>query len=149
MRATKRKIREKLLAILYAVLTVLLIWGPQSIFAVCEAEEKQMKCYWSTRAVLVIAVILLVIAVLLFAAKSIETKIALSLLTIASAVMVILIPAKVIGGCSMKTMACQSLTFPAFYVIGVVLIASAAAEIVILTRERGEAVRQERDDEYR
>ena len=141
--------KGQLLAILYAILSILLIFGPKSIFAVCKVEEKPMKCYWSTQAVLAMALILLAIAILLFAAKSVETKLALSLLGIVSAVMIILIPANVIGGCSKKTMACQSLTFPAFYLIAGLIIISSIAEVFLLQREKVKTGKQEWKDENR
>lgn len=137
----------KILSILYVILSILLIIGPKSIFSVCEVEEKPMKCYWSTQAIIALAVILLVIAVLFFLADSAQTKIMLSVVTVATAAMVILIPAKLIGGCGKMTMACRSLTFPAFYVIGIVFIVSAVVEIILAQKEKAQIARQEWDDE--
>lgn len=108
-----------------------------------------MKCYWSTQAVLALAVILLVAAALFFLADSAQTKIILSIVTIVTAVMVILIPAKLIGGCAKLTMACQSLTFPAFYVIGIVFIVSAIGEIILVQKEKSRIAGQESEDENR
>lgn len=137
----------KILSILYVILSILLIVGPKSIFSVCEVGEKPMKCYWSTQAVIALAVILLVIGVLFYLADSAQTKNMLSIVTVATAAMVILIPAKLIGGCGMMTMACRSLTFPAFYVIGILFIVSAVVEIVLAQKEKARIAGQEWDDE--
>ena len=139
----------KILSILYVVLSILLIVGPKSIFAVCEVGEKPMKCYWSTQAIIALAAILLVIAVLFFLAESAQTKFMLSVVTVVTAAMVILIPTKLIGGCGMMTMACRSHTFPAFYVIGIIFIVSAIVEIVLTQKEKAQITRQEWDDENR
>lgn len=143
----KKKKDGKILSVIYMILSVLLIVGPKSIFAVCKVEEKPMKCYWSTQAVMALAVILLVIAVLFFLADSSQTKIMLSVITIVTATMIILIPAKLIGGCGKMTMACRSLTFPAFYVIGGILIMSAVVECILTQREKAQIARQGWDDE--
>lgn len=147
MREINKRKDGKILSVLYVILSVLLIVGPKSIFAVCEVEEKPMKCYWSTQAIIALAVILLVIAVLFFIADSAQTKIMLSVVTIGAAAMVILIPAKLIGGCGKMTMACRSLTFPAFYVIGIVFIVSAIVEIALAQKEKAQLAKQELDDE--
>ncbi|MBO5292862.1 MAG: DUF4418 family protein [Lachnospiraceae bacterium] len=139
----KRKKDGKTLAVLYAVLSALLIVGPRSLFAVCAVEEKPMKCYWSTQAVTALAIILLAVAVLFFLADSAQVKAALSIVTIVTAAMVILIPARLIGGCGMMTMACRRLTFPAFYVIGILFLVSAVVEIVLLQKEKAGAKEQE------
>ena len=152
MRENKKNNKKKdgkILSVLYVILSVLLMVGPKSIFAVCKVEEKPMKCYWSTQAILALAVILLVIAVLFFIADSAQTKTMLSVVTIATAAMVILIPAKLIGGCGKMTMACRSLTFPAFYVIGIVFILSAIAEMIFVQKEKAQIAGQESDDESR
>ncbi len=124
----------KIFSVLYVILSVLLIVGPQSIFAVCEVGEKPMKCYWSTRAMIALAVLQIAVAVLFFMADAIQTKRALSILTIVTGAMVIWVPAKLIGGCGMKTMACQSLTFPAFYLIGGLLIVSAVTQLFFVKK---------------
>lgn len=149
MRENKKKKDGKILSVLYVILSALLMIGPKSIFAVCKVEEKPMKCYWSTQAVLALAVILLAVAVLFFLADSAQTKIILSIVTIVTAAMVILIPAKLIGGCGKLTMACRSLTFPAFYVIGIVFIVSAIVEIILVQKEMSQIAGQESEDENR
>lgn len=149
MRENKKKKDGKILSVLYVILSALLMIGPKSIFAVCKVEEKPMKCYWSTQAVLALAVILLAVAVLFFLADSAQTKIILSIVTIVTAAMVILIPAKLIGGCGKLTMACRSLTFPAFYVIGIVFIVSAIVEIILVQKEKSQIAGQESEDENR
>lgn len=149
MRENKKKKDGKILSVLYVILSALLMIGPKSIFAVCKVEEKPMKCHWSTQAVLALAVILLAVAVLFFLADSAQTKIILSIVTIVTAAMVILIPAKLIGGCGKLTMACRSLTFPAFYVIGIVFIVSAIVEIILVQKEKSQIAGQESEDENR
>ena len=138
----------KVLAILYLVLSILLIVGPRSIFPVCPVGHSPMKCYWSTQALIPLAVILFTIGILFFVARIIQVKMVLSIIAIVTAAMVILIPAKLIGGCQMKTMACQSLTFPAVYLIGTALILSSIGELIFL-KKKAESNKWEREDESR
>ncbi len=126
-----------IVSVIYFLLAILLLVGPRTIFKVCEVVEKPMRCYFSTQAIAVMAVMLIGIAIAhLFALTGAE-KIRLNGLAVLSALAVILIPVQLIGGCEMKAMACQSRTFPAIYIISIVLIASALTEIVsILVKEK-------------
>lgn len=115
----KNKIVSALILVIGAIL---LIIGPKTIFKVCDATEKQMKCYWTTRAEIGIAIVLVAAAILTVLAKEAKELQAISKLTIAINLVGILLPAVLIGGCSNKMMACQTTTFPAFYLIHGVLI---------------------------
>ena len=55
----------------------------------------------------------------------------------------VLIPSILIGGCNMKTMACQSITFPAFYLISSILIIYSVINIYYLIKS--EKVKNEKE----
>lgn len=121
----KFELRNKGIAVLYIILALVLIMGPHSIFSICDSSEKLMKCYYSTQTVAAIAVLLGITGVLFLFATTRESHCLLSIVVIAEAMVVILIPAKLIGGCPMKTMLCQSKTFPSFYIIATIYIITA------------------------
>lgn len=122
--------------IIYLAASILLIVGPNTIFKVCEVMEEPMKCHWSIRAEIGIAIILIVTAVLYLITKEVREKLLLTILAIAINIIAILIPLVLIGGCSMKTMACQVRTFPAIYTISSVTIIYSLFNIFYLIRNK-------------
>jgi len=129
--------KNKLITIItYLAVAVLLIVGPETIFKVCEVGEKPMLCHWSTRAEIGVASVLIVVAILYFLTKTIREKVFITIVAIALGIVAILIPSTLIGGCSMKTMACQSITFPAIYVISALLIIISAINILYLLTKK-------------
>lgn len=131
--------KNKIISVgVYLLAAVLYIVGPKSIFRVCEVGEKPMKCYWSTQSLIGIAIILLGIAVVYALTKTKREKLLISAISIVTNIIAILIPSVLIGGCKMKTMACQSTTFPAVYVIGAVAILISIANIFYLLKTNKE-----------
>jgi hypothetical protein len=114
---------------------ILYIVGPNSIFKVCEVGDNPMKCHWSVLAEIAIAIVLLGIAVVYAAAKTAREKGLLSIVTIVNSVVAVIIPSVLIGGCGMKSMACQSRTFPALYVISISVILISIINILFLYKK--------------
>ncbi|NLK94221.1 MAG: DUF4418 family protein [Clostridiales bacterium] len=113
---------------------VLLIIGPQTLFKVCESTEKVMKCYWSTRALIGIGILIVVSALLIFIFKDLGEQKVLSILNIFYGLVAILIPKILIGGCKAVTMKCVSLTFPAVYLISSSIIIFSLAYLIYLIK---------------
>ena len=136
--------KNKLITIItYLAAAILFIVGPKTIFKVCEVGEKPMLCHWSTRAEIGIAIILIVVAILYFLAKTVREKIFVISISIVVIIVSVLIPSILIGGCNMKTMACQSITFPAFYLISSILIIYSVINIYYLIKS--EKVKNEKE----
>lgn len=121
-------------AITYLFTAILLIVGPHTIFKVCEVGKKPMRCYWSTKAEIGIAIILIITVILYFFTKTVRERLLLTIVAITNGIVALLIPSVLIGGCGMKTMACQATTFPAIYVISALLIIFSVINIFYLTR---------------
>jgi hypothetical protein len=128
------------------ILGSLIALGPQFLFKVCEPAspiaahdeggQTWMKCHWSAQAEIGIGFLLaaLGIGLLVFASK--DTRLGLTVGIFLSAVLALLIPHVLIGGCSMPTMPCQSLAFPAITVLGILLIIGSAGNGYYLIRGR-------------
>lgn len=121
--------------IIYLVAAGLYILGPQSLIKGCEVGDSPMKCYWSIQAVAVLAIVLLGITLLYLLTLTSRERTLLSTLAALTGVIAFLIPKVIIGGCSMKTMGCQSITFPAFYVISIVLFLVSVINIIYQLRK--------------
>lgn len=104
-------------AIILGISGLLFITGPRSIFKVCSSEEMVMNCHWTIQAEIGIGILLIVTGGLYLFAAGLNTRLFLLLQSAAIFLIGILIPAVLIGGCKSKDMACQSLTFPALYLI--------------------------------
>ncbi|HEX3077184.1 MAG TPA: DUF4418 family protein [Lachnospiraceae bacterium] len=124
------KKNKLLILIVYLIAAIVYIFGPLTIFKICEAEDHPMKCYWSSKAEIGIALILVVVAVLNYFSKTTREKTFLAILAIALGIVAILIPSVLIGGCGMKTMPCQKSTFPAYYVTSAILIVVSIFDVI-------------------
>lgn len=114
------------------IVSILLCLGPVTLFKVCDVEKSPMKCYFSAKAVTAVSIILIVASIIYFFTKTVREKIIINILTAVTCTVIILIPALIIGGCKMKTMACQAAAFPAYYVLAGILVGIAIIEGVYL-----------------
>ena len=113
--------KQKITSIVTLICAALLAIGPWTMFKPCiPTAEKIMKCHWCCRAIIPIAVILVVIAVLQLLAKEAGQVKLLSVVAAVSFVMPILLTTVIIGGCMKPEMACNVLAFPVINVISVI-----------------------------
>lgn len=101
------------------------IWAPvcTKLLTLESGSQTHMKCYYSSQAALVVAVILLVAAVAAFLSKGDHKK--LHLVSIAGSVSLFLIFGSLIGICANAAMACNTTALWAKILAGVIIAASA------------------------
>ncbi|WP_455716415.1 DUF4418 family protein [Anaerosporobacter sp.] len=128
---------RRIFGIINVIAGGLLFIAPLTFLHPC--TKKVMLCTYSTRAVVLLSLIIIALSVTRIVINQRNSDIALSLITILTAVEMILIPAKIIGGCHMKTMACQVRTFPGIYIISVLIIVITVISIAVeYIRKSGE-----------
>ncbi len=120
---------RNLKGLIVSVWGLLVILVPTVIFPPCshmlelvDGGTVPMKCFWSGRAEIGIGFLILCGGLLLFFAKSAETRKFISVSTLLTSLVGIAVPAFLIGGCAMETMTCRTTTFPALYVLHALLI---------------------------
>ncbi len=129
--------KNKLLISITLMITgVFLAIGPQTIIKVCDWSDRKMKCYWSSRAEIGIGLIMIALGVLYLLLEQWQAKIAISILGITTGIIAILIPTILVGGCADERMMCQSLSFPAIYLISVVAIIAVLGNSIYIFRRR-------------
>lgn len=114
--------KNRLITGIGAIISGLLISiGPKTIFKLCEAKPdgSWMKCHWTGEAELGVGLFIVALGVLLLIFSSKQTRLGFSVAVALAGILVILFPTVLIGGCTMKNMACQSVTFPALTAIGI------------------------------
>lgn len=101
------------------------IWAPvcTKLLTLESGSQTHMKCYYSSQAALVVAVILLVAAVAAFLSKGDHKK--LHLVSIACSVSLFLIFGSLIGICANAAMACNTTALWVKILAGVIIAASA------------------------
>lgn len=121
-------------AVIFITVGLLYIFGPHTLFKVCQSDDMIMTCHWSVQAELGVGILFLLTGLLYLFARNVTGRLLLSLQSIGIYIVGILIPAVLIGGCENKDMACQSLTFPSIYFISVLGLFYLAGNIYYLIR---------------
>ncbi|MDR1470659.1 MAG: DUF4418 family protein [Spirochaetaceae bacterium] len=120
------------------VFGLLIALGPQFLFKVCPVVDGMyMKCHWSARAEMGIGGPLIAglgIALIFFASPKI--RLGLTIGVFLAGVLALLIPHTLIGGCSMHSMPCRKVAFPAITVISILLLIAAALNAAYLARKK-------------
>jgi hypothetical protein len=120
------------------ILGLLLAVGVQTIFPVCEAGDKIMKCFWTGRAASGIGGVIAAIGILLLMFKDKRTRIGLLLSLVPIGIYAVLIPNVLIGVCGGAHMDCRALALPAITIIGAaVSVISAASAIWLHKTDKG------------
>ncbi len=94
-----------------------------------------MKCHWTGRAEIAIAIPLAFVGILLIASRRRETLRVLSVLGIALGAVATLLPTSLIGVCSNPDMICNMLMKPALLFAGVLTVATSVVSLVYLRGE--------------
>jgi hypothetical protein len=114
-------------------LGLLIAFGPQFIFKVCDTTEEGFpRCHWSAQAEIGMGMVLAALGgcFMVFAEQKIRFGLTISVLLIS--IIALLIPHSLIGGCSMMSMACRRVAFPALSVISILLLVGAVANMFFL-----------------
>lgn len=106
--------------------------GPQTFLAVCNMDEKVMKCHWTAQMELGLGIVIVILGVLTIGFKSPHIHIGLTIGIILNAILVILVPSVLIGVCKSSHMQCHALTLPALVILGGILILVGIAYLAYL-----------------
>jgi hypothetical protein len=117
---------------------LLIALGPQFLFKVCPVMGGvYMKCHWSAQAEIGVGALIAALGVALVVFAHPKTRLGLGIGIFLAAVLALLIPHGLIGGCPMPAMACRKVAFPAITVVSILLLAAAAIQILYLARKKG------------
>src|SRR5512139_3667664 len=113
-------------AVLIVILAVLI--GVIPLFTDCQSQgasitlengrQIPMKCHWTGRGELVLAIPLLAVGVLLFFSRRKETQMAMGIMGVILGVLVILLPTVLIGVCMSADMLCNSVMKSSLILMG-------------------------------
>lgn len=134
----------KVLAILIVILAILIGLVPQFFncqydgkgLVLADGRQVPMKCYWTARASLLVAVPLLAVGLLLAFSRQRETRRALALLGTVDGVLVILLPTWLIGVCQHPGASCNLVMKPALILMGILVIVASLAGLALSSRPR-------------
>jgi hypothetical protein len=120
------------------VLGLLIAVGPRFLFKVCglTANGGFMRCHWSAQAEIGVGSLIAALGLASFFFASSKIRMGLTIGIFLSAVLALLIPHGLIGGCAMHSMACRKAAFPAITVISILLLIGAGLYTVYLARKK-------------
>ncbi len=121
--------KTKIISFIQVIIAALTVFALSTFLQPCNGE-KVMKCTYSTDAVKLLFITIILVKTIEFFAKQ-NISIYINIITLVLLIDCILIPAWVIGGCKMADMACKSVTFPAIYVIVIILIIVNAVTLLL------------------
>jgi hypothetical protein len=119
------------------VFGLLIALGPQFLFKVCPVMgDMIMKCHWSAQAETGVGGVITALGIALIVFANPKIRLGLTIGIFLSAVLALLIPHVLIGGCVNHTMSCRKITFPAITVISILLLAGMAFNAFYLSRKK-------------
>jgi hypothetical protein len=114
---------------------LLVALGPQFLFKVCDPMgENFMKCHWTAQAEIGVGGLIVALGIALIVFASPKTRLGLAIAVVLTAVLALLFPYALIGGCDMPLMDCRKIAFPAITVVSMLTIAGGALHIAYLSR---------------
>ena len=129
--------KKLIIGIVVIALGLLISLGPQFLFKVCPVmDDMHMKCYWSAQAEIGIGAVIAALGIGLIIFASAKIRLGLTIGILLSGVLALLIPHVLIGGCTMHTMPCNKITFPALTVIIILLLIGMAFNVVYLAKKK-------------
>jgi hypothetical protein len=96
-----------------------------------DGRQVPMKCYWTARASLLVAIPLLAVGLLLAVGRQRETRRVLALLGGVDGILVILLPTWLIGVCQHPGASCNLVMKPALILMGILVIVASLAVFVL------------------
>ena len=128
---------NKVTGIVLLALVLLLAVGTATVFGPCGAKEDGtfMTCHWAGRAVTGVAIVLAVIAAARLLVRDAGVQAGLSAAAIPAAVLVALIPGRLIAICGGVTMKCHTGLQYVSLVLGVLIAVVAAADVALNRRD--------------
>jgi hypothetical protein len=130
----KNRIASGGVAIIFGLLIAL---GPQFLFKVCPVMGNMiMKCHWSAQAEIGIGALIAALGIALIVFANPKTRLGLTIGIFLSAVLALLIPHTLIGGCVNHTMPCRKITFPVLTVISILLLIGTVLNTLYLARKK-------------
>jgi hypothetical protein len=123
------------------VLGLLIALGPQFLFKVCAPHEEGgfSHCHWSAQAEIGMGFLIVALGACMIVLRDPKTHLGLAIAVFLSSFVTLAIPHALIGGCSMATMACQRIAFPALTVEAVILLIVSAVYVVFIEMKKPSA----------
>jgi hypothetical protein len=134
----------RVLATLIVILAILIGVLPQffncqydgKALTLADGRQVPMKCYWTARASLLVAIPLLLVGLLLAFSRQRETRRALALLGAIIGILVILLPTWLIGVCQHPGASCSLVMKPALILMGILATVASLAGLGLSSRPR-------------
>jgi len=115
------------------ILGLLIALGPQFLFKVCTVHNGVLTlCHWSAQAELGMGMLVAALGLCFIVFSDPKTQQGFAIGIFLTSIIVLGIPHALIGGCTVKTMTCHRVAFPALTVQGVILLAYSAAMVVFI-----------------
>jgi hypothetical protein len=119
--------KQLIYGITVIALGLLITLGPQFLFVVCSAHNGEFAlCHWTARAEIGMGMLIAGLGLCYIAFSDPKTQLGIAIGIFLSGIIVLGLPHVLIGGCSVKTMSCRKVAFPALTIEAAILLAYSA-----------------------
>ncbi|MBO4291995.1 MAG: DUF4418 family protein [Lachnospiraceae bacterium] len=136
----------KLTSVILTLLGVLLAVGVITFFSACPVGEKAMICHYAQQAVLGIGIVEALLGLVHLLVNQAQIRVGLDVGILLDGILAVLVPGTLIRLCKMESMRCQAIMKPAVWIVGGLLVLTAAADILLNLRQSGKKEKEHVED---
>jgi hypothetical protein len=135
------KKKNVIIGAVVTVLGLLVALGPQFLFKICAPHEEGgfSHCHWSGQAEIGMGFLIVALGVCMIVLADPKTQLGLTIAAFLAGLVSLFIPHTLIGGCSLATMACHRVGFPAITIECIVLLIVSAVYVVFIEMKKPSA----------
>jgi hypothetical protein len=117
---------------------LLITLGPIYLFKACAPGccSAYPECIYAVQAELAMGMIITALGIFFFVYNDSKTQMGMTIGIFLTSIMVILIPHVIIGGCAIRTMECNILTYPILTVLGVFVLVFSGIKFLSLRKQQ-------------
>ena len=130
-----KSVKHVVFSIIFLVSGLLIAFGPQFIFKICDQHHGEItNCFWTARALLGTGILIALLGILSLLFKNTGVLTGLGISILLNSLLAFLISNVLIGMCEHSTMDCRLITLPVLNVISIPVIVLAAVHVFLLSR---------------
>lgn len=129
--------KNNIIGITIAILGLLIIFGPQSLFKACSIHNEGVPphCFYAIQAEIGVGIIIAALGICFIFLSDLKIRQGLVIGLFFMGIIALFIPNFLIGGCELKTMRCHRISFPPLNIISSVILVGSIIYMFFINRK--------------